>query len=83
MIRVKKDWAVAFLPQTPHQSRNLSDSEKLPFALNCRSALFLSCTPAFKIFAKPGIGRTVDVVLPGRLRGADSYMNAVASTIRG
>src|SRR6516162_1974433 len=33
MIRVKKDWAVAFLPQTPHQSRNLSDSEKLPFAL--------------------------------------------------
>src|SRR6516225_9618308 len=33
MIRVKKDWAVAFLPQTPHQSRNLPDSEKLPFAL--------------------------------------------------
>src|SRR5262245_31515224 len=33
MIRVKKDWAVAFLPQTPHQSRNLSGSEKLPFAL--------------------------------------------------
>src|SRR5215471_6647764 len=33
MIRVKKDWAVAFLPQTPHESRNLPDSEKLPFAL--------------------------------------------------
>jgi hypothetical protein len=44
--------------------------------------LFHRVTPAFKIFAKPEIGRTVDVVLPGRLRGADSYMNAVASTIR-
>jgi hypothetical protein len=33
MIRVKKDWAVAFLPQTPHQSRNLPDSDKLTFAL--------------------------------------------------
>jgi hypothetical protein len=35
MIRVKKDWTVTFLPQTPHQSCNLPDSEKLPFALGC------------------------------------------------
>jgi hypothetical protein len=33
MIRVEIDWAVAFLPQTPHQSRDLPDSDKLPFAL--------------------------------------------------
>src|SRR6516162_3956082 len=33
MIRVKKNWTVGFLPQTPHQSRNLPDSDKLPFAL--------------------------------------------------
>src|SRR5262245_6143844 len=33
MIRVKKDWAVAFLPQTPHQGSNLPDSDELPLAL--------------------------------------------------
>jgi hypothetical protein len=33
MIRVKKDWAVVFLTQTPHQSCDLPDSRKLPFAL--------------------------------------------------
>ena len=33
MIRVKKNWVVGFLPQTPNQSRNLPDSDKFPFAL--------------------------------------------------
>ena len=33
MIRVKKNWPVGFLPQTPDQSGNLPDSDKLPFAL--------------------------------------------------
>jgi hypothetical protein len=35
MVCVKKNWAVAFLPQPPHQSRNFPDSYKLPFALGC------------------------------------------------
>ena|SRR6516165_5691339 len=33
MIRVKKNLTLGFLPQTPNQSRNLLDSDKLPFAL--------------------------------------------------
>src|SRR6266478_10196225 len=52
MIRVKKDWAVAFLPQTPHQSRNLPDSDKLPFALGrpTTTGTFSSCPDANTAF---------------------------------
>src|ERR1700731_2018448 len=33
MIRVKKDWEIEFFPQTLHQNRNLTDSDKLALAL--------------------------------------------------
>jgi hypothetical protein len=32
-------------------------------------------------FSKPAVGRTLDIVLPGPLHGAESYMNAVASVV--
>jgi hypothetical protein len=32
-------------------------------------------------FSKPAVGRTLDIVLPGPLHGAESYMNAVASMV--
>jgi hypothetical protein len=32
-------------------------------------------------FSEPAVGRTLDIVLPGRLHGAESYMNAVAGLV--
>jgi hypothetical protein len=43
--------------------------------------LFRRITPVLETFARPRVGRTVDIVLPGSLHRADSYMDAVTSVV--
>lgn len=43
--------------------------------------LFNRVRPALETLLKPGVGSTVDIVLPGALHGADPYMNAGTSVV--